>query len=77
MRLDLLCKVKYFQFNYITSLLCAHNYFCRNQYIYWTDVSTKTINQAKMDGSDFRVLISTNIGTPGIPLLIHCQAMLV
>ena len=50
------------------------DYFCREQYIYWTDVSTKTINQAKMDGSEFRVLISTNIGTPGRSSLLsfHC-----
>ena len=32
-------------------------YDCRDEYMYWTDVSGRTINRANIDGSDVQVIV--------------------
>ena len=34
--------------------------------MFWSDVTTRAIYRAREDGSEFTILISTNITTPGI-----------
>ena len=47
----------------------SHTHTNREQYVYWTDVSTRTISRARMDGSETTVLLSTNIGIPGTQVI--------
>lgn len=37
---------------------------CQDEYAYWTDVSSRTINRAKYDGSDYQTLIYTGMLLP-------------
>ena len=33
------------------------SYDCHEQYVYWSDVSSKRINRVRLDGSDFSVVL--------------------
>jgi len=39
---------------------------CRLRYMFWTDVSLRTIAIARLNGTQSRILVNSDINTPGI-----------
>ncbi|XP_071784784.1 uncharacterized protein [Asterias amurensis] len=39
-------------------------YDCRDEYMYWTDVSGRTISRANIDGSDVQVIVGRGLSSP-------------